>query len=168
MATLDTLAVFDALASRADAAPRPALDVTGGHAVLAFDEAADQTTQFQGVLPACYAGGDLRLVVTWAPASGASGEVVWQAAFERHAIADATHGTFDLDEESFGSSVAVASSAATAPGQLIQTEIAVTALEALNPEAGESYRLRLTRLGSDSQDTLAGDAQLLSLEVREG
>lgn len=166
MAALDTLAVFDALASRPNSGVRPSLDVRNSHVVLAFSDAADQQTDFAGFFQGSYTGRDLVVAVLWAPESAAAGAVRWRAALERHPIADATHGTLNLDTDDFGVAVEVTSTAGAA-GDLVRAEITLTASGASSPQPGESFRLRLTRVASDAADTMAGAAQLFGVEVKE-
>lgn len=167
MPTSKTLAVFDALASRPPAAGYPQLDLRGGTVVLDFDDTADESIDFAGVLPRSYAGSDLEVVITWAATSATTGNVVWQAEFERHPVGDPTHGTHDLDTADFGTPATATAAAPTSAGELARTSVAIAASDVDDPAAGESFRLRISRLGTDSSDTLAGDVELVTIELRE-
>ncbi|WP_442483994.1 hypothetical protein [Aeoliella sp. SH292] len=167
MPTSKTLAVFDAIAGRPPGSAFAQLDLRNATVVLDFDDAAVESMDFVGVLPRGYAGRDFELVITWAATSATSGAVVWQVEFERHPIADPTHGTHDLDTNGFGTP---ATSTATAPansGELAQTTISLPANDADDPVAGESYRLRVSRVATSGLDTMTGDAELVAVELRE-
>ena len=167
MSTTKTLSVFDAIAGRPPASGYPQLDLHNDHVVLDFDDSSDESVDFLGILPRGYAGSNLEAVLTWAATSATSGNVVWQAEFERHPIGDATHGTHDLDADDFGTASTTTAAAPTGSGELVRTSINIAAADADDPAAGESYRLRITRLATDSSDTAAGDAELVAVELRE-
>lgn len=165
--TAKTLAVFDAAAGRPPSSGYAQLDLRNNTVVLDFDDTTDESTDLLGVLPRGYTGGNTEVVVTWAATSATSGDVVWQAEFERHAIGDATYGTHDLDADAFGTAVTSTGTAPANAGELVRTAISLAASSASDPQAGESFRLRLTRLASHSLDTMTGDAELVAIEVRE-
>jgi hypothetical protein len=128
-----------------------------------FDAAADEAALVPGVMPRHYAGGGVTIALHWMATTATTGNVVWEAAFERHAA-----GTDDLDADSFAA--AVAASAATTSGTsgvLTVTSIALTNSQIDGLLAGESFRLRIRRLGTNAGDTMSGDAELLRVEVRE-
>jgi hypothetical protein len=167
MPTSKTLAVFDAFAGRPPGSAFAQLDLRNATVVLDFDDAAVESMDFVGVLPRGYAGCDFEIVVTWAATSATSGAVVWQAEFERHHVADPTHGMHDLDTSDFGTP---STSTATAPansGELARTSISLAASDADDPVAGESYRLRVSRVATSGSDTMTGDAELVVVELRE-
>lgn len=167
MPSSKTLAVFDALAGRPPSSAFAQLDLRNATAVLDFDDAVVESMDFVGVLPRGYAGRDLEIVVTWAATSATSGAVVWQAEFERHPIADPTHGTHDLDTNDFGTPATSTGTAAANSGELVRTSISLDASDADDPVAGESYRLRVSRVATSGSDTMTGDAELVTVELRE-
>ena len=162
-----TLCFFDALAGRPPASDFPQLDLRSDTVVLDFDDAADEAVDLLGVLPQGYAGSDLEIVVSWAATSATSGNVVWQAEFERHPIGDATHGTHDLDAGDFGTAGTVTAAAPTGSGELARSAISLSTSAIDAAEPGETFRLRITRLATNGSDTLTGDAELVAVEVRE-
>lgn len=159
--------MFDALAGLPPASGYPQIDLRNGVAVLDFDDSADEYVDFLGVLPRGYAGSDLAIVITWAATAATSGDVVWQVALERQAIADPTYGTHDLDADDFGPASSSTAPAPVNAGELVRSIIAVAAGDAHTPVAGDTYRLRVTRHASVGSDTLAGDAELVAVEIRE-
>lgn len=163
MASGNTLFAANALALETPATNPAGRDERNGHRVLDFDAAADEVAIIAGVLPRHYAGGGVTIALHWMATSATSGNVVWEAAFERHQA-----GTDDLDADSFAAGVA-ASAAATSgtSGAVTVTSIALTNSQIDGLLAGESFRLRIRRLGTNAGDTMTGDAELLRVEVRE-
>ena len=157
MAAGNTLAVWDALASRPPSTNYPTLDLRNGHVVLDFDATTNETTYFFGVLPTQYAGGSFTALVKWMATTATSGNVEWAAAVERHT------STFDLDSDSFGSDGTASQATAATSGAVSTASVSVS--PATTPAAGESFRLRIRR--NASVDNMAGDAELLSVELRE-
>lgn len=167
MPTSKTLAVFDAASGQPPTTGYPQLDLRGDHLVVDFDDATDESTNYLAVLPQGYAGNSLEIVLTWAATSATAGNVLWQAEYERHAIGDATYGTFDLDASNFGTAASEAATAPSVSGEVARTTIALSVTDAQSPASGETYRIRITRLATNAADTMAGDAELLAAELRE-
>lgn len=167
MAMLDTIGAFDALSPRPTTVVAPQLEVVNGHVVLAFDDTVNEGVDFLGVLPASYAGGGIEVLVRWAASSGTSGSIRWEAAFERHPINDPTYGTLDLSTDGFDQPVHADGLVPSSAAILTETMILLTATQASNPQAGESFRLRLTRSATSPEDTLPGDAHFLTLHLKE-
>ena len=164
MASGSTLAIFDALAARPTAASGAHVDLRNDHPVLVFGDAADESASFAAALPNRYAGGSLLVRLTWAADAATSGDVRWSASLETQPAS----ASFDLDTDDYGSAVASTETTAAAAGRLSVAEITLTVPTSPTPIAGESYRVQISRLATDAVDTLVGDAQLLSLEIREG
>ncbi|TGT76703.1 MULTISPECIES: DUF2793 domain-containing protein [unclassified Mesorhizobium] len=139
-----------------------AIGVRNGHPTLEFDTTTQQTAIFTGVLPASYAGGGLTADCTWAAASATSGTIGWDVAIER---IDA--GTLDIDADSFASAQTI--TAATVPGTsgvTSKTSCSFTSGAQMDSlAAGEPFRVRLRR--DVANDTAAGNAQMISLVIRE-
>jgi len=157
MATGDTMAVWDALATRPPSANFPTLDVRNGHVVLDFDDTTDGATHCFGILPAHYEGGNFTVLVKWMATTATSGDVDWEAAFERHAAG------VDLDSDSFGTDGTATQTTSATSGAVSTASIAVS--PSSTPSAGESFRLRVRRKGST--DSMTGDAEMLSVELQE-
>lgn len=158
----DTLAVFGPLESEPPASAFAMLDLRNEQPVLDFDQTLVESAVFSGVVPNHYTGGGLALIVAWAASSADSGAVVWIAAIERHAADD-----HDLDADDFAAPAQATDNTASATGRLRYTQIDLPAGQTDGLAAGEHFRVKLTRLADAAGDTLAGDAELVSLEVRE-
>jgi hypothetical protein len=139
------------------------LDVRNGHVVLDFDAATDESAVFSGVLPRHYGGGGLTVRPHWAASSATSGDVVWNVSIER--LED--EGT-DMDADSFASAQAATATAPATSGALQYTDVAFTSGAQMDSlAAGESFRLKITRDADNGSDTMAGDAELVAVEIRE-
>lgn len=163
MASGNTLCRFTALSNQPPASSYAQFDVRNGHAVLAFDAAADEVGYFGDTLPRHYSGGGLTVALIWLAASATTGNVVWSVAFERH-----QDDIDDLDTDSFATANTTTVACASASGEPSYDEIAFTSGAQMDSLAiGESFRLKVQRTGSSGSDTMAGDAQLLRIEIRE-
>lgn len=163
MASGDTLAVFDAQAGQQPSASYPAWGVRNGQAHLAFDAAADEAVDFRGVMPAHYVGGGVNVVLHWRAASATSGDVVWTSAFERQA-----DGGQDTDSDGFATAESATATTQATAGALEYTSIPHTnGAEMDSVVAGDVFRLRITRDADNGSDTMAGDAQLVSVAIVE-
>jgi len=140
------------------------LDTRGsGHWVLDFDAATNESTLWADVLPRNYAGGGLTVTVCWMSTGATSGDVVWQGQFERH-----QDETDDLDSDSFAAAQSATGTAAGTNGAVQYTGITFTAGAQMDSlAAGEHFRFKLIRNAADAADTMAGDAEVLSVEIRE-
>lgn len=163
MAIGDTLIVLTPHHHEPPAADFASLDERNGHLVLDFDDTTGESAHFAALLPRQYGGGGLTVTLVWMATSATSGNVVWTAAFERHAD-DAT----DLDADHFAAPVSIVAGAASAAGEPRYTEMAFDDGEPMGGLlAGESFRLRIARDADHESDTLSGDAELLRVEIRE-
>jgi hypothetical protein len=161
VASGNTLCVFTALSNEPPAANYATFDLRNGHAVLDFDQTTQEVAIFRGVLPRHYAGGGITVYVHWS-ADVTSGTVGWDVAFER--VGD---GQQDIDSDGFATAQTV--TAVTVPatsGHVDITNVAVTDGANIDSIAvGEMFRLRVRR--DVANDTAAGDAQLLAVELKE-
>jgi hypothetical protein len=160
MASGDTLGVWGAIAASPPAAAFATLDVRNGHVVLDFDAGADEAMVFAGVYPAHYAGGALNVDLFWAATSATSGNVKWLVAIENTSPSD-------LDADAFGSASSATGSASATNGVVTKTTVSVSASNAGSPQAGDAFRVKVTRDADDASDTMAGDAELLAVHLRE-
>lgn len=133
------------------------------HLVAAFDAAADESLDFEGVLPDNYDGGGLTVTLVWMAASATSNNVVWNADIERH-----QDDAVDLDSDSFGGANAVTAATASVSGEVSYDNITFTNGADMDSLAvGESFRLRITRDADNGSDNMTGDAQLLRVAMYE-
>ncbi|MCG8448911.1 MAG: hypothetical protein MI725_04945 [Pirellulales bacterium] len=136
------------------------LDLRSGFAVLDMDDAADEKAIFHAVLPSHYGGGQVLAVVTWTSTSGITGNA--KLRIEATRIQAGTN--LDSLPAAAGSSDVVVA-APTASGELVVSQ--TSAIDVGGASSGDTLLITLTRLATDAADTLAGDVELLALEVRE-
>lgn len=172
MASGDTLIVFTALANEPPATNFATVDLRNSHLVLDFNDTTAESAVFGAVLPRHYAGGGITVTLLWMAGGVALGDLItplatgnvkWNAAFERHQVA-----TDDLDADSFATAQTVTSAAPTTDGALQSTSIPFTNGAQMDSLAvGESFRIKVIRDAADGADTMTGDAELLRIELRE-
>lgn len=161
MAANESLAVWEAIGGLPPASAAATLDLRGAHVVLDFDANTNESIYFMSVLPKHYAGGNLACRLHWMATSATSGTVRWSAAFERLEA----NGP-DLDATDFGSAVEANGAANATSGKLTVTALVLTALD--GAVEGDAFRIVVTRVANDAtNDTMAGDAELLAVELVE-
>lgn len=163
MASSDVLAVFGPLSNEPPASNFATLDVRNGHPVLDFDAATDESAVFTGILPRNYAGGGLTVNIHWAATSATSGSCRWLAEIE--AIASQ-----DIDSDGFAAAQSNGGSANGTSG--VETITTITFTDGAQMDslaAGGAFRLRITRDadGTSGTDDMAGDSELICVEIRE-
>jgi hypothetical protein len=136
-------------------------DVDYGY-YLEHGDSSDDTAIFQALLPTVYGGGGITLEAVFLMASATSGSVVLGAAFQRLADGVDLSGTVSWDENT--TTQAVPGSAETVE----QATITFTdGADMASVAAGEPFRLRFRRVGSDGSDDASGNMRLLALRVKE-
>lgn len=154
-----TLVSFEPTDARPLAANYATPDVRNSIPVLDFDAAVAESACFGAVLPRHYTNGGITARVAWMATTATSGQVQWAIAIERH------DPSTDLDADSFASAVNGAlTTTAAAAGQPTYTDIALTNAQIDGLAVGEHFRLKITRLVAGA---MSGDAELLSIELRE-
>ena len=164
MASGNTLIEFFPYNNEPPTANYATLDTRNQHPCLDFDADTDESSVFTGVMPRHYAGTTgVTVTLYWAAATATANDCVWDVSWER--IDDEG---LDIDADSFA---AVQSATATAPGtsgQVQYTTIAFTdGAQMDSVVAGELFRLKVTRDANNGSDDMAGDAELLGVEIRE-
>ena len=163
MASGDLLHQWQAKDGEPPSSSFAALTRRNNHFLLAYDAASEEACDFSGVLSRRYSGGGLTLTLAWAAASATTGDVKWGAKIERH-----QDDVDDLDADSFATEQVATGTTASLSGELQYTAITFTAGANMDSLAvGEDFRLRISRKAADAADTMTGDAQLKSLELRE-
>lgn len=163
MASGNSLVAFHPYDQEPPSANYATLDLRNGHPVLDFDAATDESAVFTAVLPRHYGGGGLTITLLWAASTATTGDVVWNTAIER--LED--EGT-DTDADSFATANAGTATTAATSGAVQYTAIAhASGAEMDSLAAGELFRLKVTRDADNVSDTMAGDAELLGVEIRE-
>ena len=136
-----------------------------GHPYLAFDTATSWSTSFTSVMPRAYQGGGVTVLINWMGNGTGTNKVCFGTEFERVDI-----GTTDFDSDSFATqnvdTTGIAANATS--GIASQTSIAHTSGAQMdNVTAGDTFRLRISRMVAQANDTFANDAQILSVEIKE-
>jgi hypothetical protein len=153
-----TLATFTAADNQPPGLNYATLDTRNNVLVLEFDAAIEESAIFIGVIPenAALTNG-LTVRLWWMGDTATSGNVRWGAQFEKT-------GT-DLDADSYDTNAQVTSTANATGGIESVASITITTIDSL--VAGDRFRLRVYRVAADAtNDTMAGDAQLVAVEVR--
>ena len=168
----DTLLLFTAQAATIPATNGAQYDFIAGAStdnetipVLDFDGgSADEFADFYAVLPQNYGAGGFTITVCWAGAA-TTGDVVWEIAFR--AIEDDAED-LDTTAHTYVFNTVIATTA-SAVGELSCDNVTFTdGADADNTNAGDPFILRVGRDASDTgNDTLAGDASLLTVEIKE-
>jgi hypothetical protein len=160
MASGDYMLEWGPLANEPPATLYATSTVRNNHPTLEFDAAASWGAMFSGVLPASYGGGGLTVDLIWMAASATTGNVVWGAAIERL--------NTDQDADSFATQLTATGAANGTSGITTKTSIAFTSGAAMDSlVAGEEFRLQIQRIGANGSDTMAGNAQLTKVALRE-
>lgn len=139
-------------------------DFRGSVPVLDFDAGTDETAVFKCSLPYDYAAGGINVQIRWMASSATSGNVIWAAE-----IASVTPDADDLDSMTWASvQTAAASGAPSASGETQETTIQIADGSAMDSlAAGEEFYVRITRDADNASDTMAGDAELSGVLIRE-
>ena len=158
-----TYAVFTATDNNPPATAFATIDQRNSIAVLDFDDTAVESAVFVGIMPeAASLGSGLIVRLHWLPTSDVTTtrNVRWRVAFER--------SNTDLDLDGFAANTeANGAVPSTTSGIPQMTSITVASGDLDGITAGDLFRLRVTRVGSDStNDTCQQDAELVAVEVR--
>lgn len=138
------------------------LDTVNQQPVLKFSNDTAWSAIFGGVMPNTYGGGNLTLGLVWAGnQAGGNGNVVWQAAWERQPAGG------NLQADDFASAQANVGMANATAGFLTYTTIPFSSGQIDGLQAGESFRLRITRDAANGTDNYTGFTQLIRVDVRE-
>jgi hypothetical protein len=157
-----TLGFFNMADNVAPATSFATWDTRNNRLVLVFTDSADLDAVFPGWLSRGYSGNGITLtLVTSAVAT--SNNIVWEACWER---IDA--GGLDTDSDSFATCKSATAAVNATSGVTTYTTIAFTnGAEIDNLAAGEAYRLKIRRVGTNGSDNATGNAELHRVEVRE-
>ena len=151
-----TYTVFTPNQNQPPATDFATLDTRNSILVLDFDDSDDESAIFVGVIPeAASLGSGLKIRLHWA-AIETSGDCVWDVSLERM--------NTDLDTDSFDTIASATAATNGTSGILTVTEITLTTIDSVT--AGDGYRLKVTRNGTNVSDTMSDDAELVLVEVR--
>jgi hypothetical protein len=161
MASGDTLCSWTATNAELPSSNFAQIDTRNNNWVEDFDTTTAETVYFRGTLPRNYSGGGITVYVESAAASATSGTIGWLVAIER------VTATQDLDSDGFASDQTItATTVSGTSGITTKTGVSISSGANMdNLAAGESFRLRVTR--DVTNDNASGDAQLVSVEIKE-
>jgi len=160
MASGDSLLVFDPLSNRPPTVDYASVDLRNGFVVLDFDDTTDEKAFFQAVVPSHYRGGQLLAVVTWTSSTATTGDAQFRVETTR------LNSGVNLDAlPAVDGSGDVTGTAPATSGQLVVSQTPF--INAGGAVAGDLLLIGLTRLASTGADTLVGDTEFVSLEIRE-
>ncbi len=163
MASGNTLVVFTVHANEPPASNYATFDTRNSHAVLDFDDTTGEGACFTGIMPRNYSDTTgVTVYLHWMATSATSGTIGWLVAFER--MGD---GGTDQDADSFASDQTVTAETVDGTSGIMDvSNVAVTKGANMDSVvAGDTFRLRVTR--DVANDTAAGDAELISIEIKE-
>jgi hypothetical protein len=154
----DTFLVRGPMDNEPPASAFATLDTRNSIPVLDFDSATDESAVFAGIVPEGLSlASGIVARIGWAASTATSGNVRWRVQFERR--------TTDQDADSWDTATEATVAANATSGVVTVTEITCTTIDSL--VAGDSFRVRVTRVGTDAtNDTMTGDAELFALELR--
>lgn len=153
-----TLATHTPMTSQPPATAFATLDTRNSIAVLDFDDSAVESTTFVGIIPegAVLTSGIIARI-HWTATTATSGNCRWRVEFEKA-------GT-DIDADSFDTATEAHSATNGTSGIETVTAITCTTIDSL--AAGDRFRVRVSRVGTDAtNDTMTGDAELIAVELR--
>lgn len=162
---------FDLATAVLPAANPPQRTARNEHTVLAFDSTASESAVFESHGTDYWnAGAQSFTVEVWVTSTATSGAFVFQAELE--AIGDGTYlaPAHDIDADGFDSPVLSASTTINATSG-VPTLCYITIPFADQDDlvgTTQPFRLRISRLPANAGDTMAADAQVLRVVLRQG
>jgi len=162
MANGDTLLIFTPNHNEPPASVPALLDTRNAHPVLDFDDSTNWSAVFTAIMPRNYASGGLTVYIHYAMSTATTGDVDWDAAFER--IGDQQQ---DIDSDGFAAAQSVDNTTVPGTSGLVDiVNIAFTDGAQMDSIAvGESFRLKITR--DAVSDTASGDMEFVAIEIKE-
>ena len=166
MASGDTLRVFHPLAidSQIGTVANWAFVMSSYRPYLVFDPDTDEQAIWSSILPRHYNGGGITVYIHQMSETVSSGNVVWQAAFERQ-IDNSNYVNID-NFASYQSSGAVAVPSLTR--RTNRASVAFTDGAQIDSlVVGDMFRFRLNRDANNASDTAAGLVGAMMVELKE-
>ncbi len=161
MASGDTLLILHPFSNEPPSSNYATLDLRNQHPVLDFDKDTDESAVFSAVMPQNYtAVRGVIVFIHWSADGVTVNDVIWDVSFER--IGD---GRQDVDSDGFAAVNSVTDTAPGTDGYVTIENVAFTdGADMDSVAAGELFRIKITR---DTDDSLAADAELHAVEIRE-
>jgi hypothetical protein len=133
------------------------LDTRNSMTVLDFDPAIEESAVFCNVvMEGSVLTSGLLVRISWAATTATSGDCRWGVQWMRC--------NTDIDADSYDTATLVTTTTNATSGVTNLTAITCTAIDGLT--VGDTFRLRIYRDATNAADTMAGDAEILSVEVR--
>lgn len=164
MASGDTLLIFTPLHNEPPASNYATFDTRNQHTVLDFDASTDESAVFKAVMPQHYAGTTgVTVYIHWGASGVVANDVIWDVSFER---VSSEHQ--DIDADGFAAVNSVTDTAPGTDGFVTICSVAFTdGADMDSVAAGDGFRLKITRDADNGSDTMAADAELWAVEIRE-
>ena len=162
MASGQTLLIFTPLQNEPPSSNPASLDTRNQHPVLDFDGSTNESAVFSSVMPRNYSGNGVVVYIHYAMSSAESGDIDWDAAFER--IGDQQQ---DMDSDGFAAANSVDNTTVPGTSGLVDV-VGISFTDGADMDsiaAGEGLRLKITR--DAGNDTATGDAELRFVEIKE-
>lgn len=137
----------------------PTLDTRNSIAVLDFDDATDESCFWVDVMPeGASLGSGLLVIIHWMASTATLNTCRWGAQIERM--------NTDEDSDSFDTAGTAGSTTNATSGIITSTTITLTNIDGVT--AGDPFRLKVYRDadGTSGTDNMAGDAELVVVELR--
>lgn len=160
MASNDTLILWNAINGELPSSGAAAFDVRNGRVCLDFSDITQECVCFSSIMPNNYSGSGIGIYLHHA-SSGTTGNIGWIIDFER--IGDRQQ---DIDTDGFSVSQAIGPvdvSSTAGEIDIVYTNMPSSGIDGI--VAGEFFRMRVKR--DVATDTLASDAELYAIELRE-
>lgn len=161
----NTLLYAPAMSAESGTSDAASLAVDEGDAVhvgLTFPDGSTKTAEWQLFMPRQYAGGTVTFRLFWSGQLTTTNDVVWQ--LQTHRLQDNGEA---LDDTFDGTSTTATDDANTVSLAIRYTDITRTQAQMNSLAAGDFFKLRIQRLGSDAADTMTDDAWLFGVEISE-
>jgi len=165
MASGDLLAVFNPQANMPPSASYATFDTRNSYTVLDFDDTADESAVFWGLMPLNYAGGGITVTVGWMATSATANTISLDVA-----LMSITDDADDLYTKAFAAANNANPTTASATGEVDYIDITFTdGADMDSIAAGEAFLLKITRDadGTTSTDNLVGDMELVFVKIKE-
>jgi len=143
-------------------APARSSDASGARPLHLFDAGADEADYFSDVAPQGITP-PLKMVATIAMVSATTGNLIIDGAIE--ALTDGDSMDTDTSESLDTTNTSAATAVPGTAGNIKQISVTLTNNDSI--AAGDYYRLRFRRVGSNGSDSAAGDMALIELELRD-
>jgi hypothetical protein len=141
------------------------LDTRNNCLVLDFDATVNELAVFQGFMPRHYDGSGITVTVMWMASTATTGDTSWAIFFK-----SVTDDADDLDVKNYADpQTNQAVDAPSASGEVDYFTIAFTdGAQMDSVAAGEMFYMMLMRDAQDgTNDDMAGDAEIVTIEIQE-